>query len=489
MTSLTSTCLLLEQFIQLCTTSSLLTVAMLSVKQSRQPTIFDGPLAHSLRLLQGLERAVPPPFDSPSVQANAKTLKPLPAVPYPPTGNSYAATQVLPPRSPSVDQRSPGAWEPPPSWSHNAQQMLEPSIEYTYRETFSTSSPQLTNHESSVPVRVPRSCAPLLPEPSPILAATSRKSFDQHVLTQLPPSHLPDDHPWFAHSPTSTEAEFLEQPSPVAQQQPQSQLYFRSRSSSVSLPSPSVDIDTTLNRTRSSSPPLVRLARFGQSSPWSQDIGHERAAPSLPKGRRSPGIVYLANDNFPSVPNLTSPPNDKSIEKALSNLGRNEDGSEFSRGRKFTRTHNRVTPQRCGNDDRNRSGSYHDVLVEQYRALAAPTVGQWDDSSDGEDEATSCFRLIPKPLFWQQRDRDESRPRMEERPHRKARSQPTGRCGRRSHTPPPPKLPDLSHFRSKSDEAGQSAVTDEQDQSPAVRSFKWLPGKRSKEKNDIGTFR
>jgi len=439
---------------------------MLSVKQNKPPTIFDGPLAHSLRLLQGLERAVPPPFDSPTVPVNAKTLKPLPTVPHSPTSNSYPAIQVLPPRSSSVDQRSPGAWEPPPSWSHNSQQMLEPSIEYTYQETFSTSSPQLTSNEPSLPSPVPRSCAPLLPEPSPILTATSRKSFDQHGLTQLPPSHLPDDHPWyprFAHSPTSTDAEFLEQPSPVPQQLPDPRPYFRSRSSSASLPSPPIDIDTTLNSTNSSSPPFVRFARFRQNSLRSQDIDHERAAPSQP--------------------------NDKSIEKALSNLGINEDGSEVSRGRKFTRTHNRVTPKQCGNDDHNRSGSYHDVLVEQYRALAAPTVGQWDDSSDSEDEDTSSFRLVPKPLFWSQRNRDESRPRMEERSPRKARSQPTGQRWRRSHTPPPPKRPDLSHFRSKSGEAGQRPVTDEQDQSAAIRSFKWLPGKRSKEKNDVGTSR
>lgn len=470
---------------------SLLGVMVLATgKHTRRPTIFEGPRSPSLRLLQGLERAVPPSVDSPKILPSPKTLKPLPPVPILETSHPEPTLPVVALRSSSFDARSPGAWEPPATWDHNEQEMPDRPLDFGYREPFSISSPQLTMKEPALPILEPRTYAPLLPEPSPSLTATSRRSSDLHIITQLSPVSPPKEGQLWTDlppSPPSPEEEELEPVTPAPQLLPPLRiLHLRSQGSTESLPSPMTSTQVLPSRARSASPTPDRL-----KGPWSAGLGKARDSPSQTpsrlKGPWSPGIGHTADVESRSSACLKGPwspgvahTRDDSIEKALSKLGINEDGSENTRGRTYTKTHKKVTSKEDKTED-NVSGNYHDALVEQYRALAAPTVGQWEDSSDDE-QAVGNFRLVPKPLFWMHKDRVESTVKLEEQlgsPPRRA-----------SFSNPPLKLMLPSHYRSKSDESGKSPESKQYKQSGILRSPKRLLARRSrgsKEKNHIGT--
>lgn len=470
-----------------------------TARHNRRPTIFEGPRSPSLRLLQGLERAVPPSADSPRILPSPKTLKPLPPIPTADTNNSKPTIPIVPLRSSSFDTGSPSTWEPPASWNHNERKMPNHPLDYGYHEPFSVSSPQLTMKEPALPILEPRTYAPLLPEPSPSLATTSRGSSYLHVITQLSPVN-PQEHKQFwvdlPPSPPSPEAESAEPLSPEPQLLPTPRmLHLRSQVSIESLPSPPMPTHSLPNRARSSSPPSDRLkgpwsagiAKTGDSplhtpsrlgGPWSPGIAHKvdanSASPAYLKGPLSPGVAHTRDD---------------SIEKALSNLGINEDGSESTRGRAYTTTRNKVTSRDGKKDDDLLSENYHDALVEQYRALAAPTVGQWDESSDDE-QAANNFRLVPKPLFWMHKDRQGSALKIDQQQYETLRNPPGGQQRRASLSNPPLKLMLPSHYRSKSDESGKSANMKQQSQQGILRSPKRLLERRPrvpKEKNDIGT--
>lgn len=468
-------------------------------RHNRRPTIFEGPRSPSLRLLQGLERAVPPSADSPRILPSPKTLKPLPPVPTIETSNSEPTISVVPLRSSSFDTGSPGTWEPPPSWSHNEQKMPDHPLDYGYHEPFSVSSPQLTMKEPALPILEPRTYAPLLPEPSPSLTTTSRRSSDLHIITQLSPVNQQEQEQLWADlppSPPSPEAESAEPLSPEPQLLPPPRiLHLRSQASTESLPSPSTPTYGLPNRARSSSPPSDRL-----KGPWSAGIAKVHDSPSQTpsrlKGPWSPRIAHTIDAESASPAHLEGPwspgvahTRDESIEKALSNLGINKDGSENTRGRTYTRTHKKVTSQEDKKDDDLLSGNYHDALVEQYRSLAAPTVGRWDESSDDE-QAAGNFRLVPKPLFWMQKGREGSALKIDEQRYEALRSLPGGQQRRASLSTPPLKLMLPGHYRSKSDESGKSPDMKQRRRSGILRSPKGLLARRSrgsKEKNHIGT--
>jgi hypothetical protein len=187
------------------------------------------------------------------------------------------------------------------------------------------------------------------------------------------------------------------------------------------------------------------------------------------KGSRVPGADYI---------------HDEPTEKALCSFDINKDGSNDARRRSLARKKKKVTSKEHTETDSDMvSENYHDVLVEQYRALAAPTVGQWDESSD--EEVARTFRFVPKPLFWMHKDRDASMSRMGER-----RSETEKRLivhqRRSSLSDAPLRLMLPSHYRSKSDESGGSPVMTNQKQPSILRSPKkllWRKPKASKEKN------
>ena len=49
---------------------------------------------------------------------------------------------------------------------------------------------------------------------------------------------------------------------------------------------------------------------------------------------------------------------------------------------------------------------YHEILTEQYRDRRQIS-GQWDYSTDEEEDVAYSFRLVPKPLFWKRTSREE----------------------------------------------------------------------------------
>lgn len=429
-------------------------------RYNRRPTIFDGQHSPSLRLLQGLEKAIPPSAELLRITLSPTTLTPLPPVPKLVTENSPS---VIPPSPSSFDTRSPGTWEPPASW--NAQQMPDQPFDFRYHETYSASSPQLTMKEPALPIWEPMTYVPLLPESSPGLTATScensdiRLDADFHALDGSREEQLWTDLP---PTPPSSEPQLL--PPPRV-------LQLQSQGSSEPLASPSTPSPVLPHFARSLSPPLDHL-----KAPWSPGITNQTDATSVSsapsKGSLIPGAAHV---------------HDNSIEKALSNLGINEDGSDDPRGRSFARTRKRVTSkEQTETGSGMLSENYHNALVEQYRALAAPTVGQWDESSD-EEEAVSNFRLIPKPLFWIHNERDASMAPMGEQRY-DAQAHLIGYQRRSSLSDAPLKLTLPSHYRSKSDESSRSPVAKHQKHSTILFGPKNLfrrKTKASKEKNQI----
>jgi len=193
--------------------------------------------------------------------------------------------------------------------------------------------------------------------------------------------------------------------------------------------------------------------------PLGPDIVHQAdtasASPAHLKGSWVPGVGYLY---------------DEPTEKALNSFGINEDGSDDARRRSFARRHKKVASKEhteTGSDML--SQNYHNALVEQYRALAVPTVGQWDESSD--EEVVSTFRFVPKPLFWLHKDRDASKARMGEQ-RSDAETRPIVRQRRSSPSDAPLRLTLPSHYRSKSDESDKSPVMKHQKHPSILRSSK-----------------
>lgn len=436
---------------------------------NKRSAIFERPRTPSLGLLQGLERAVPPPTDSSRITSSPKMLKPLP--PAPKIVMGHVSSAVTPHSS---------SFGPPTLWNQNEEQMPDQLLRFRHNETYSANSPQLAMKDPDLPV-LERTFAPLLPEPSPSLSATSqgssdlRTDTDLRLLDGLRDKQLPiDSFP----SPPSPELQLLSPP-----QVPQ----LRLQGSSESLPSPSTHSLVLPDRARSSSPPSDRLRWPLSPGPT---ISHDHQFQSHLKVPLGPDVAYQADTTpapsayskrslVPSAANI----DDEPTEKALSSFDINKDGPDDARRRSIARRHKKVTSkERTETDSDMLPGTYHNVLVEQYRALAAPTTGQWDESSD--EEVAGTFRFVPKPLFWIHKGRNAPVARIEEQrseteKHRIIHQR------RSSLSDAPLRLMLPSHHRSKSDESGGSPVVKDQKHPSILRSSKkllWRKAKASKEK-------
>ena len=376
-------------------------------RRRRRNLVFDAARSPSVSLLRGMEKSIHPDQHFVQTVAAPRTQKPLPDTPRSAIVNTTTApglntTKPTPTTGPlaSLGRYATGWYD----GSEMTQVSLNTPRHYHHQQSamLSTSSPNLSLNSSQrqlfqpqLQFLEPRVYSPRLPVPSPSITPRLRRRSNGHqrlghLATQFIRPVSRNDELWLTLPPSP----------PASAPLPSLAPRLMSPRSTEPLASPSQFASPS--RARSTSPGAQQLT-------GRPDVSHQREA---------------------------------SIEKALENLGVNRDGkTEQNRGRKITRHHigprstdyghftpgsklgvrNPIIKHECHPDEANweeytgdvdndgeyiLSPDYHTSLVEQYRALAAPVVGQWEDSTD-EEEAVHSFRFVPKPLFWKIKTRDE----------------------------------------------------------------------------------
>jgi hypothetical protein len=464
-------------------------------RQQRRTLVYEATRSPSIAILRGLETPIAPgqrttrPILSPSPQ----TLKPLPPTPpespplsplltpteYP-AGPSAAAPKSAPAVAPAGSNlrrvsslhaaTSPGAWlggESSKTYREGDELDIRYSINKSHQiNMFSASTPLLLKTPESQYLEH-RVYSPLLPEPSPSITPVSRRSVEYveatpHIISQYAPKANNVVELWRTLPPS---------PPATAPIPPMAARLFSPRSTEH-LASPRYSAPP--QRAKSSDPPTSRQGK-------APDVSHQR---------------------------------ESSIEKVLQNLGVNEEGQpDEKRGRKKTRqiaprsTHyNHYHPGAKSKSKKPKeikdepgwedytgdvdsegeyilSAEYHTALVDQYRALAAPVQGQWDESTD-EEESAHNFRFVPKPLFWKTKDGT-----VEQQQHDHVTS-PQRKPGASRHrksstsTSVPLKMMLPSHFNRRRDSSTEMRKTDDKPkktESTKVRSRKprAAPSKRT----------